>query len=338
MTPTGRARFGARPADWHFQWSSRLPPIARIRPGSRLHLDIPDASSGQLGPDSTRASLRRLDLDRVDAAVGPVEVVGAQPGDGILVQIESLRVASWGWSGVFKEFGLLTGRFADDLVIWSIDGKRARPRRGFLRPVEIPLQPMLGWIGVAPAARGDHPMIPPRRTGGNMDSRLHAVGSSLLLPVEVPGALLSLGDPHAAMGDGEVCGTGIETPARATVRVDLVPGGAPPFPRVEVARPPQDAGAVWVATGIASDPLAATRAAVENLLAMLTERGLSEKEAYLLASLVGHLRLSEVVDLPNYVVSMTFPRSLVGVPTPRPASFNRPGSRRRGPPPHDRLR
>ncbi len=309
-------RYGSRPAEWHFRWSRDLPPVARLEPGDRLTLDVPDASSGQLGPGSTTADLRRVDLNRVDAAVGPFEVRGAKPGDGLLVRIDSIRVADWGWSAVFREFGLLTDRFEDDLVVWSIGPRSARPARGFLRPVKVPLRPMLGWIGLAPA-EGEHPMIPPRRTGGNMDSRLHRAGTTVLLPVEAPGALLSVGDPHAAMGDGEVCGTGIETPARVTLTVDLLPGRAPPYPRVLAPRLPAERGPAWVATGIAPDLLDATRAAVENLIALLAERGLAEKEAYLLASLVGNLHLSEVVDLPNFVVSLTFPQELPGLPRNR---------------------
>ncbi len=333
--PPGPARpvYGADPLHWHFRWTATNRPVARIAPGERLRLEIPDASSGQLARDSTRADLGRVDLDRVDAAVGPFEVDGARPGDGLRVRIETIDIGDWGWSAVFRDFGLLRGRFDDDLVTWSIQGGVARPSSGFLRPVRIPLRPMLGWVGVAPA-EGEHGMIPPRRTGGNMDSRLHGAGATLILPVEVPGALLSLGDPHAAMGDGEVCGTGIEAPARVEVKVEVVPHGAPPFPRVELPRPPPETGPLLVATGIAPDLLDATRLAVENLLARLGEDGLTPKEAYLLASLAGDLRLSEVVDLPNFVVSMTFPRRLAA-PGARPAaSFKgaaaRPRRRRHG--------
>lgn len=312
--PGPRPRAGVDARDWHHRWSARRPPIRRVRPGAVLDLVLPEASGGQLSAASTRPDLRRLDLGRADPAVGPIAVAGARPGDALSVTLEKIQVGAWGWSAVFWEFGLLRHRFRDDLVTWRIARGVAHPRTGFLRDVTVPVRPMLGWIGTAPA-RGDHPMIPPRRTGGNMDSRLHAPRTTLLLPVEVPEALVSFGDPHAAMGDGEVSGTGIEVPARVRVRLDVIRGGAPPFPRAHLPRLPVDAGPQWVTTGIGPELLAATRSAVESMVAWIQSRGRSAKEAYLLVSVAGHLRLSEVVDEPNYVVSLTFPRRLADRPS-----------------------
>ncbi|HYK93047.1 MAG TPA: acetamidase/formamidase family protein [Thermoplasmata archaeon] len=319
---------GRRPVEWHTVWSARQPPIARIRSGDEILLDVPDASAGQLHRRSTRSDLAGIDHSKVDAAVGPFAVEGARPGDGLRLHLRDVRIGSWGWSAVFREFGLLRNRFDDDLVTWKIAGGLARPASGFLRPVTIPVRPMLGWLGTAPR-EGEHSMIPPRRTGGNMDSRLHGPGATILLPVEVPDALLSVGDPHAAMGDGEVCGTGIEAPARVRIRVELVPDGAPPFPRVEVPALPMDPGPAYVATGIGPDPLEAARFALEGIIDWLGRRGVAAKEAYLLASLVGHLRWSEAVDLPNHVVSMTFPSDLRWGPVGATGAFKPSGARRR---------
>lgn len=280
-------------------------------------LDVPDASNGQLTAASTARDLQRINYDEVDAAVGPLRIPRARAGDALAIHLDAIRVGSWGWSGVFRNFGLLQERFDDDLVIWSIVDGRAVPSAGFLRRVEVPLSPMLGWIGVAPA-HGDHSMIPPLRTGGNMDSRLHAVGNTVILPVEVDGALLSIGDPHAAMGDGEVSGTGVETPATVELRVELLKGGAPPDPRSVVRFSEAAPMPLAAATGIAPDLLQATRRAVENMMGWLTAGGLSEKEAYVLMSVVGNLRISEAVDLPNYLVTLTFPPGLKGLP-PLPA-------------------
>lgn len=304
--------FGHLPNERHTRWTATNPAVAHVRSGDRLVLEVPEASSGQLSANSTTADLARLDYSRVDAAVGPFAVEGAHPGDGLALHLERIQVGDWGWSGVFREFGLLRDRFEDDLVTWRIDRGVARPRSGFVRPVRIPVRPMLGWLGTAPG-KGEHGMIPPQRTGGNMDSRLQAPGAVLLLPVEVEDALLSVGDPHAAMGDGEVCGTGIETPAHVEMWLELVRGGAPRFPRLEVERLPVDSGPAWVTTGIGPDPMAAARDAVEGMIEWLGTCGISPKESYLLTSIVGHLRLSEVVDLPNYVVSLTFPRDLPGL-------------------------
>jgi acetamidase/formamidase len=311
-------QFGPDRAHLHARWSAKNKPIGTLQEGETVNLGVPDASNGQLTASSTARDLLRINYDEVDAAVGPLWIPGAKAGDALAVHIDAIRVGSWGWSGVFRRFGLLQDRFDDDLVIWSVADGSAVPRTGFLRRVEIPLSPMLGWIGVAPA-RGDHGMIPPLRTGGNMDSRLHSVGTTVILPIEVDGALLSIGDPHAAMGDGEVCGTGIETPAEVQIRVEVLKGGAPPDPRSVVRFSEPTRTPLAVASGIAPDLLQATRRAVENMMGWLTAGGLTEKEAYVLISVAGNLRISEAVDLPNYVVSLTFPPGLKGLP-PLPAT------------------
>ena len=310
--PRGARRLlaGVTPTDWHTRWSAKRRPVGRVRPGETIDLVIPEASGGQLTPRSTRRALGRLDLDRADPAVGPFAVEGARPGDALRVRLERIQVGEWGWSAVFWEFGLLRHRCRDDLVSWRIADGTAVPHHGFLGPVRVPVRPMLGWIGTSPA-RGDHPMIAPRRTGGNMDSRLHAPGTTVILPVEVPEALVSFGDPHASMGDGEVSGTGIEVPARVRVRVDLVRGDAPRFPRAEVPRLTPESGPQWVTTGIGPDLLQAARAAVNGMIEWIERKGRTAEEAYLLVSIAGHLRLSEVVDRPNHVVSLTFPCRLL---------------------------
>jgi acetamidase/formamidase len=291
------------------RWRGDTPPIATLNDGERVSIALPDSSSGQLGPGSTRDDLRHLDLDRVDAAVGPFEVEGARPGDALRVELLSIRPGDWGWSGIFRDFGLLRGRFEDDLVVWSIDDRTARPVRGFLRPIPLPTQPMLGWIGVAPPT-GDLGMIPPQVHGGNLDNRLHVAGTQLDLPVQREGALLMLGDPHALQGDGEVCGTGIETPATVEIRVEVLRDTALPGPRARVRTPATPAQRWLVTEGVGPDLRAAARAATEAMVDLLVGRGFSAQESYLLLSVTGHLRISEVVDDPNAVVSMMFPETL----------------------------
>jgi acetamidase/formamidase len=291
------------------RWRAGVPPVLRIRPGDRLRVKVPDSSSGQLSSSSSSADLGSIDPERIDAAVGPVEVRGARPGDRLDVRVRKIRTASWGWSGVFREFGLLRGRFEDELQLWSIGGGRATPSRGFLPPVRIPTRPMLGWVGVAPS-EGTHPMIPPRRTGGNLDHRLVGVGSVLSLPVEVDGAMLSIGDPHAAQGDGEVSGTGIETSAEVELEVTVVRGAAPRSPFLTAPSPAGHSGPVLASLGVAPKLLDAAVEALEGLLDRLEERGIVRKAGYLLASVAGELRISEAVDMPNYVVSASYPERL----------------------------
>jgi acetamidase/formamidase len=320
---------GTNPELQQTRWSADAPPILTVRSGGRVRILVPDSSSGQLAERSTRRSLGALDLERVDAAVGPIEIAGARPGDRLDVSIRSLRTGPWGWSGVFRDFGLLRGQFSDDLQLWRIDSRVARPRGGFVPPVSIPTRPMLGWIGVAPAS-GRHPMIPPRRTGGNLDHRLVGAGAVLSLPVEVDGALLSVGDPHAAQGDGEVSGTGIETTADVELELRVVRGAAPRSPSLLAPNVAGATGPVLASLGVGPELLPASVDALEGLLDLFEARGVSRKAGYLLTSVAGELRISEAVDLPNYVVSASYPERLLprGTVLKRGRTSARP--RRRG--------
>jgi formamidase len=165
---------------------------------------------------------------------------------------------------------------------------------------------------VPPSVAGGLRTIPPRETGGNMDIRRLVAGSTLLLPVHVPGALLSLGDVHFAQGDGEVCGTGIEIEAAVTIRVGLrkAPRWVPRFPAY--LTPPDRPVARFATTGIPEDePMNLTAAARAALLAMIdwleAEHGLSRPAAYCLCSACVDLHLSEVVDVPYPLVSALIP-------------------------------
>ncbi|MCI4350880.1 MAG: acetamidase/formamidase family protein [Thermoplasmata archaeon] len=301
-----RALDGHLTENLQLRWTAGRAPILTIEPGTEVEVRVPDSSGGQISSQATRAELVAMDLAKVDPAVGPIDVVGAQPGDALVVELLDIRVGNWGWSGIFRDFGLLKNRFDTDLVVWDVQGGFATPRRGFLRPVRLPLTPMVGVIATAPA-RGEYPMIPPQSFGGNMDNRLHRAGSRVHLPVFRAGAGLSIGDPHALQGDGEVCGTGIETEATVHLRVDLVPGGAPPFPRATGAIEASPAGEFVSASGIGPDLHRAAEAAVENLIELLARFGLTPEESYLLTSLVGSLRIAEIVDEPNFVVVAVFP-------------------------------
>jgi acetamidase/formamidase len=309
-TRSGPAFDGRASRHLHATWSAANAPVAVVRPGVPFRLQLPDSSTGQLGPGSTTGDLANLDLDRVDAAVGPFWVVGARPGDRLDVHLRRIRPGPWGWSGVFRGFGLLRGQFEDALQLWRVGPRSASPVGGFVPPVEIPLRPMLGWVGVAPRT-GRHPMIPPRRTGGNLDQRLVGEGSTLSLPIEVDGALLSFGDPHAAQGDGEVCGTGIETEAVVDAEVRLVPGAAPSQPFVRAVSPARTPGPLTASLGVGPDLRLAAIDALEGLLDLLERPGLERRAAYLLVSVAGELRIGEAVDLPSYVVSASYPDRLV---------------------------
>jgi acetamidase/formamidase len=172
---------------------------------------------------------------------------------------------------------------------------------------------MIGTIGVAHAQAGAFSVIPPTLYGGNMDIRHVGAGATLYLPVAVDGALLSLGDGHAAQGDGEVCGTAIETSAVATLRISLDRDRHLPAPMLVTDARSQRTGRAFATTGIGPDLMTAARDATSAMIAEIVRRtSLSEIDAYLLASVAGDLKISEIVDVPNWVVSLHLDAALLG--------------------------
>jgi acetamidase/formamidase len=219
--------------------------------------------------------------------------------------------SGWGWTGNIPGFGLLTDQFPDaKLHHWHYDASLAPAMYG--PGGRVPLKPMCGTIGVAPAAPGLHSIIPPRNVGGNMDVRDIAEGTELWLPVEVDGAIFSVGDTHAAQGDGEVCGTAIETAFDVSLKFDLVKDARLRGPRFCTPGPVSrhlDAKGYEVTTGIGPDLMSGARMAVSEMVELLASRyNYSPIDAYMLCSVCADLRISSIVDVPNWVVSFYFPR------------------------------
>ncbi|MGO9512360.1 MAG: acetamidase/formamidase family protein [Steroidobacteraceae bacterium] len=297
---------------FHYGWDNSLAPVAHSAPGESLEFDVTDASGGQLRPTSTLDDVSRLDFTRINPVTGPVFIEGAEPGDVLKVTLLSFAPSGWGWTANIPGFGLLADEFKEAaLNLWRYDAKTLAPAL-FGRWGKVPLKPFTGTIGVAPAEPGLHSIVPPRRVGGNMDVRDLAQGTELFLPVEVAGALFSVGDTHAAQGDGEVCGTAIESPMRVALRFDLFKQLPLAYPRFSTQAPVTrhlDAMGYEVTTGIGPDLMLAARAAVRSMIDLLTrQQGMPAIDAYLLCSVCGDLRISEIVDLPNWTVSFYFPR------------------------------
>jgi acetamidase/formamidase len=296
----------------HYGWSAEHVPTLSVASGTELIVETQDASGGQLGPGSTSQSVADLDFALINPVCGPVFVEDAHPGDVLQVDILAAEPGTHGWTALIPGFGLLAEQFPDPwLHVWKFDAGAAI----FTDRIRVPLQPFCGVLGVAPAEPGVHSVIPPRRVGGNMDTRQLGPGATLYLPVEVEGALFGVGDTHAAQGDGEVCGTAIEAPMtvalRLTVRRDLEIDA----PEFDVARPlerPAAAAAGYHATtGIGPDLMGAARQSVERMVAYLEcQHDLSREQAYALCSVAVDLRISEVVDAPNWVVSAFVPQDL----------------------------
>jgi formamidase len=321
--------------------------VARCEPGDGLAFELRDSRDRRLTRESRHEDLLSLP-HAVHPLTGPVWVEDAEPGDALEVEFLGYDCDDFGWTGIWPGSGMLGDLFPDPyLVSWELDGRVARS--GSLPGVAVPGAPFAGVVGVAPSrelfeaarareealaasgGRVDLPepehaappsaadglrTIPPRENGGNMDIRDLVAGARLVLPVFVPGALLSIGDLHFAQGDGEVCIAAIETGGTATVRVGVrKEGWRPRFPAWE--RPPRPERRVVATTGIplADDGtnahmdlwLASRRALIEMLDWLTSERGLEREPAYVLMSAAVELRISEAVDAPNALVSACLP-------------------------------
>ncbi|MCC5988948.1 MAG: acetamidase/formamidase family protein [Pararhodobacter sp.] len=304
-------------AHYHYGWDNGIPPVERVAPGSTILFNCRDSSGGQLGPDSTATDVAGLDFGRVNPVSGPIHVSGAEPGDALKITIESFtpqpqRGAGFGWTANIPGFGLLADQFPDPaLHVWRFDHDTMAPAM-FGPEARVPLRPFAGTMGNALAEPGRHSVVPPRRVGGNMDIRDLAAGTTLYLPVEVPGAMFSVGDTHAAQGDGEVCGTAIESPMDVVLTIDVIRDARLKFPRFTTPGPVTrhlDAKGYEVTTGIGPDMMAAARDAVSGMIDHLcATRQMAAVDAYMLVSTCGDLRISEIVDQPNWVVSFYFPR------------------------------
>jgi formamidase len=347
------------PERGHNRWHPAIPPVLTVEPGAEVTFDLRDGLDVQITPDSTVADVLALDVNRGHPMTGPVAIAGAEPGDLLDVEILAIEPADWGYTIILPGLGLLGHRFGEPFVVkWDLRGGVARSDD--LPGVAVPGAPFLGVIGVAPslervrefAAREQRLLdtgalvmppdprsavpatgpaatdglrtVPPRENGGNMDVKQLTAGTTVTFGVEVPGALLSVGDPHFAQGDGESCGVAIEMAARTTLRLRLRKAADITWrPRAPVFEFTDPAGERCIATtGVGIDfdgsngfldVLVCARNALDELVDYLVhERGLTENQAYVLVSVAADLKISEVVDVPNALVSAVLPLSVFG--------------------------
>jgi formamidase len=328
----------------HNRWHPDLEPIAEVAVGEEIRLEAEDGLDGQLTRESSHADAGTLDLGLGHPLTGPVYVNGAKPGDLLEVELLAYETDDFGTTAVIPGFGYLADLFPDPyLVKWEIADGLARSEE--LPGVAVPEDTFAGVIGVAPSrerlevlrrreeslrdrgqpvaesmperakpagAMNGLRTIPPREIGGNLDVRQLVAGSTLWLPVDMPGALFSVGDLHFAQGDGEVCGTAIEVAGAVTVRFGLVEGGAnrARYPTFET--PGHSARHSFATTGIpvevGMDLNAAAREALLEMIDHLERTyGFARPAAYALCSATVDLRVSEVVDVPYPIVSALLP-------------------------------
>jgi acetamidase/formamidase len=296
----------------HFTWDAGNAPVLTVDSGDTVVVHTRDVSDDQIGPDSTVDVIAGLDWDRVYPLAGPIAVSGAEPGDTLAVEVLDLHTQGWGWTAILPGLGLLSDDFPDPyLRIFDLsDGDLVH----FREDIKIPIEPFMGTMGVCPAGASAQPVMPPGTFGGNMDTRQLTRGTTLYLPVQVGGALFSCGDAHAAQGDGEVCVTGLESPMYGALRFTLHKDRPIPAPQYLTGGPlaPRVADGRWYGTtGVGPDLFVGAQEAVRAMVDHLSsDYGLSPEDAYLLCSLCVDLRISEIVDAGQYVVSALLPLAI----------------------------
>jgi acetamidase/formamidase len=297
----------------HFTWDAGNAPVLTIADGDTVVFETRDVSDNQIGPDSDASVIAGLNWDRVYPLAGPVAVEGAEPGDTLVVEILDLHVKGWGWTAVLPGLGLLADDFAEPYL--RIFDLSLGDRTYFRDDIAIPLTPFLGTMGVCPADASAQAVMPPGPFGGNMDTRQLVAGTTLYLPVHVPGANFSTGDAHGCQGDGEICVTGLESPMYATLRFSVEKGRTIPAAQYRTApgslTARVDHGSWFATTGLGGDLYKAAQDATRAMLDHLTATyALSREDAYLLSSLVVDLKISEIVDAGVYVVSAVLPEAI----------------------------
>jgi acetamidase/formamidase len=297
----------------HYEWNNALAPRLTIDPGDTVVFDTRDASDRYFSRKSVHADVLARGPFRGHPLTGPVFVRDAAPGDTLIVEVLDVGPAlDFGWTAINPGRGLLPEKDFPQphLQIWDLDGAMAH----LDTRVAVPIEAFPGVMGVALDESGGHSTMPPRRSGGNMDIRQLTRGATLFLPVLVPGALFSVGDGHAAQGDGEVCVTAVEMSAQVRLRFDLRRGHAVPEPQLRSPRPPSGEGrhGPWYATTAnGPDLYASSQQAIRYMIDHLVrERGLSREEAYIVCSVAVDLKISEIVDTPNWIVSAFLPDSI----------------------------
>jgi acetamidase/formamidase len=333
----------------HNRWNRDLPPAATVRPGEVIQLLCRDALDiGDAARTLTPEGSLTVDLGGVHPLTGPVEVEGAEPGD--ILEVEVLDVSplvDFGYAvispalGVFGSLrpdvlapltqfteasqisdpspGRVPGAIPADQPFNSgapfvqLFGFERGQNSGFAtfvgadtgRRAQIPVAPFMGIYGVAPLRKGMYRTLPPNVSGGmggNADIRQFVKGARIQFPVYAEGAKFSAGDGHMAQGDGEVCVTGIETLMAVTLRFGVIKNAVITSPR---------AIGYYHTTGMGPDLMENAKNAVRSMVDWLvSDQQVSLHEAYVLCSVAGDLKISETVDLPNWVVSMTLPRGI----------------------------
>ena len=300
----------------HSFWNKDIDPVAYLDSEDEIIVETKDSSDGQIDLNSDSQSLLKMDFSRVNPSTGPFYINGAKKGDTLKIEILEIENKGWGWTGIIPGFGLFAGDttfYQEELAgpslkIWKSDKKYSKAKFGDI-DIEIINEPFIGTIGVAPLNKGTFSIIPPREHGGNMDQKFLGPGSTLYLPVFNDGALLSFGDIHLAQGDGEVCGTAIEAPATVKLKISVIKGtmqGGPYFSFKKV----NNYNEYLAFSGFSNNLMDATKIAVMRMINTFSNF-IEPQEAYMLASVALDLKISEIVDIPNFNVTGVIPLDII---------------------------
>lgn len=294
----------------HFNAS--IPAVLQVESGDELVIDTFSGGMSEVADPSLFRPEHRLIVDTVPQIMGPhiltgpVHVKGAEPGDTLEVRILDIELTTdWGWNIIRPLKGALPEDFPNlSRRVIPIDRQTNMARLPW--GVDVPLRPFFGIIGVAPpAAYGLVSSVEPREYGGNIDNKEFIPGTSLFLPVFVPGANLSVGDGHAVQGDGEVCLTALETCLKGRFQV-IVHKQSLNFPR---AITPTH----YISMGMDVDLDDAAKQALRNMIKWLTEiKPWTAEEAYVFCSLACDLHVTQLVD-GNKGIHAMVSRSVIGL-------------------------
>jgi amidase len=292
-------------------------PLLTVPPGAVVELTTEDCFGGRVRSADDLPS-KVCEFPYLNPVTGPISVEGAEPGDTLAVHlVEIVPARDWAVSATFPHFGALTATHSTAMlhdpleeIVWvyEVDRDRGtclfRPRRGGPE-VELPLDPMHGTIGVAPARGEVFASITPGAHGGNMDTPELRAGTTAYFGVNVPGGQLSLGDGHCRQGEGEVCGTAVEAAMRTVIVVDLIKGGGPLWPRIE-------SDEFLMSTGSARPLEDAYRVSQHDLVTWAAElTGWDSLDAYQLVSQAGLAPAGNVVDT-NYTMVAKLAKTYLG--------------------------
>ncbi len=291
-------------------------PVMRVAPGTALRLWSDDAFGGALRSVDDLSSAK-IDLRFVNPQTGPFYVDGAEPGDTLALHFVAMEPArDWAASAAIPFFGGMTTTdrttslqeaLPDTTWIYELDRDRGVvtfAARHSDHRIALPVAPMLGTVGVAPAANEVRSSLVPDRFGGNMDTPQIRAGATVFLGVNVEGAMFSVGDGHYRQGEGEACGTAVEGAMRSTLIVDLLKGGAPGWPRIE-----DDTH--WMAVGSSRPMEDSWRIANAEMIRWISELcGLHPMDSYQLLSQITEAPIANVVDA-NYSVVVKAAKDLL---------------------------